>query len=151
MGTGHPEEVAQAAFIAEAAAQAGARRIALFLHKPVFVTEPDDPTFDYWSVPPHARASLAPLLDHPALRLVASGHLHVHHHAMRGQVAYAWAPPLSFVVRPEEQVGLPGARCTGALLHHLHEDHVETVLLSPEGMEMPYIHDIRPLTYPAAG
>jgi alkaline phosphatase D len=151
MGTGHPEEEVQAAFIAEAAEGAGDRRIALFLHKPAFVTTLEDPTFDYWSVPPHARAALAPLLDHPALRLVASGHLHVHHHVLRGQVAYAWAPPLSFVVAPEEQAGLPGARCTGALLHHLHADHVETVLLSPEGMEMPYIHEIRHLTYAATG
>ena len=151
MGTGHDEEAEQAAFIAEAAAQAGERRIALCLHKPVFVTEPEDPTFDYWSVPPHAREALAPLLRHPALRLVASGHLHVHHHAMRGQVSYAWAPPLSFVVAPEEQPGLPGARCTGALLHHLHADHVETVLLSPEGMEMPFIHEIRHLTYAREG
>ncbi len=151
MGTGLAEEATQVAFIAEAAASAGARRIALFLHKPVFVTGPEDPTFDYWSVPPHARASLAPLLDHPGLRLVASGHLHVHHHVMRGQVAFAWAPPLSFVVRPEEQAGLPGARCTGALLHHLHADHVETVLLSPEGMETPLLNDIRHLTYAAPG
>jgi alkaline phosphatase D len=148
MGTDLPEEAAQAAFIAEAAAGAGARRIALFLHKPVFVTTPEDPTFDYWSVPPHARAALAPLLDHAGLRLVASGHLHLHHHALRGRVAYAWAPPISFLVRPQDQPGLPGTRRTGALLHHLHEDHVETVLLAPEGMEEPYIHDIRHLTYP---
>lgn len=151
MGTGHDEEAEQAAFIAETAAGAGERRIALFLHKPVFVTAPDDPGFDYWSVPPQARAALAPLLDHPGLRLVASGHLHLHHQVMRGQVAYVWAPPLSFVVAPGEQPGLPGARCTGALLHHLHPDHVETVLLSPEGMEMPFIHEIRHLTYAVAG
>jgi alkaline phosphatase D len=147
MGTGHAEEAAQADFITEAAAGAEGRRIALFLHKPVFVTEPEDPTFDYWSVPPHAREALAPLLAHPGLRLVASGHLHVHHHAMRGRVAYAWAPPLSFLVHPDEQKGLPGARRTGALLHHLREDDVETVLLAPDGMEEPYLHDIRHHTY----
>jgi len=151
MGTGHEEEDAQAAFIVEAASAAGDRRIALFLHKPVFVTEPEDPSFDYWSVPPHARETLAPLLQHPGLRLVASGHLHVHHHATRGAVAYAWAPPLSFVVAPGDQPGLPGTRCTGALLHHLHADHVETVLLSPEGMEVPLLSEIRHLTYAAPG
>lgn len=147
MGTGHADETAQADFIAKAAAGAGHRRIALFLHKPVFVTDPEDPTFDYWSVPPPARSTLAPLLDHPNLRLVASGHLHLHHHFKRGRVAYAWAPPLSFVVAPEEQAGLPGVRLTGALLHHLRADHVETVLLSPEGMEAPSLGDIRHLTY----
>jgi len=147
MGTGHPGEVAQVRFIAEAADTAGERRIALFLHKPIFVTELDDPTFDYWSVPPHARAALAPLLEHPGLRLVASGHLHLHHEVTRGHVLYAWAPPLSFVVDPAEQEGLPGARYCGALLHHLHEDHVETLLLRPEGMAVPVLNDIRHLTY----
>jgi alkaline phosphatase D len=149
MGTGHAEEASQVEFIAEAASSAGERRIALFLHKPVFVTEPEDQTFDYWSVPPHARGTLAPLLAHPNLRLVASGHLHVHHHVTRGRVAYAWAPPLSFVVAPGDQPGLPGARLTGALLHHLYADHVETVLLSPDGMEAPTMAEIRHLTYGA--
>ncbi len=151
MGTGHAEEAAQARFIAEAAAGAGARRIALFLHKPVFVTERDDPNFDYWSVPPAARAALSPLLDHPGLRLVASGHLHLHHAFTRGRVAYAWAPPLSFVCTPAMQEGLPGVRHGGALLHRLHADHVETVLLQPEGLEVPSMDDVLHLTYPPAG
>lgn len=150
MGTGHAEEALQAAFIAEAAAGAGNRRIALFLHKPVFVTHRDDPMFDYWSVPPQARAALMPLLDHPGLRLVASGHLHLHHHEMRGRVAYAWAPALSFVVDPAEQPGLPGARVCGALLHQLHDDHVETTLLAPPGMRIDHLDAVRPLTYPRA-
>jgi alkaline phosphatase D len=150
MGTGHPEEAAQAAFLAEAAAGAGERRIALFLHKPVFVTEPEDPTFDYWSVPPLARAALAPVLEHPGLRLVASGHLHLHHRFTRGRVAFAWAPPLSFIVHPAEQEGLPGERVCGALLHRLHEDHAETVLLSPEGTETPGLDELRDQTYPRA-
>ncbi len=150
MGTGHTEEAEQAAFIAEAAAGAGNRRIALFLHKPIFVTDLEDPTFDYWSVPPHARAALTPLLEHPGLRLVASGHLHLHHEFTRGRVAYAWAPALSFVVNPADQLGLPGARICGALLHHLHDDHVEIQLLSPPDMETTQLDDIRAETYPRA-
>ena len=148
MGTGHAEEALQAAFILEAAAGACDRRIALFLHKPVFVTARDDPGFDYWSVPPYARAALMPLLDHPGLRLVASGHLHLHHHVMRGRVAYAWAPALSFVVNPAEQPGLPGTRVCGALLHRLHEDHVETELLAPAGTAIDHLDQVRAQTYP---
>ena len=148
MGTGHAEEWAQSAFIAAAASDAGDRRIALFLHKPVFVTAPDDPTFDYWSVPPHARASLAPLLRHPGLRLVASGHLHLHRRFDVGAVSFAWAPPLSFVVHPREQEGLPGDRLCGALVHRLQADHAETELLAPAGMEAPSLDDVRAETYP---
>jgi alkaline phosphatase D len=148
MGTGHTEEAAQAAFIAEAAAGAGERRIALFLHKPVFVTDFDDPTFDYWSVPPQARAALLPVLDHPGLRLVASGHLHLHRQVTLGRVVYAWAPPLSFIVEPSEQPGLPGERVCGALLHRLHTDHVETVLLAPVEMETLSLNELRHQPYP---
>jgi len=148
MGTGQEEEAAQAEFLAASLAGARDRRLALFLHKPVFVTEPTDPTFDYWSVPPHARGALEPVLSHPALRLVASGHLHLHRQFIQGDVAFAWAPPLSFVVNPAEQRGLPGERVCGALLHRMHNDHVETILLSPEGIETLRLDDIRHMTYP---
>ncbi|MBL6456356.1 metallophosphoesterase [Belnapia sp. T6] len=146
MGTGLAEEAAQAAFIAEAAATSS--RIALFLHKPVFVTAPEDPKFDYWSVPPQARPALAPLLGHAGLRLVASGHLHLHHGFTRGAVRYAWAPAASFLVEPEIQPGLPGERCCGALLHRLLEDHAETELVQPEGTEPVWLADIRAEAYP---
>jgi len=151
MGTGIAEEASQAAALPGMVEGLGARRIALFLHKPVFVTSPDDPTFDYWSVPPAARASLAPVLDHAALRLVASGHLHLHHETARDRVVFAWAPPVSFIVNPMEQPGLPGARLCGALLHRLHEDHAETELLVPDGTEVLLQDDIRHLTYPRQG
>lgn len=148
MGTGHAEGAAQAAFAEAAAAGAGDRRIALFLHKPVFIERPDDPAFDYWSVPPHARSSLAALLRHPGLRLVASGHLHLHRLSAAGPVSFAWAPPLSFVVHPREQEGLPGDRLCGALVHRLHADRAETELLAPPGMEAPSLDDVRAETYP---
>ncbi|WP_165943211.1 metallophosphoesterase family protein [Roseicella aquatilis] len=148
MGTGLPEEAAQAGFIAAAAAEAGGRRIALFLHTPVFTTAPEDPAFDYWSVAPEARAALRPLLEHPGLRLVASGHLHLHHGFARGAVRYAWAPPLSFVCEPAIQPGMPGLRRPGALLHRLGEDAAETVLVAPEGLEMHWLADVRAETSP---
>ena len=150
MGTGLPEEAAQAAFLADAAAGAGERRIAVFQHKPGFVGDPTDPTFDYWSVPPHARGALAPLLDHPALRLVASGHLHLHHAAPHGRAMLAWAPALSFVVEDALQDGLPGERFCGAMVHHLGMDgSVTSEALVPGGTVVRWLGDIRAETYPA--
>lgn len=150
MGTGLPAEAAQARFAAEAAAGLGARRLALFLHKPVFVTTPEDPTFDYWSVPPAARADLAPLTAHPALRLVGSGHLHLHRRFRRDGVEYAWAPAASFVVNPRDQEGLEGERLCGMLVHRLGEDGVASELVVPEGMEAADFDAIRPVAYPQA-
>lgn len=148
MGTGLPDEAAQAAFILDAAAGIGDRRLAVFQHKPAFVTTRDDPTFDYWSVPPHARAAIAPLLDHPGLRLVASGHLHLHRQVADGPVRFAWAPALSFLVEVETQPDLPGERALGALVHRLRADHVETELLSPPDIEIRWLEEIRAETYP---
>lgn len=146
----HSEEGDQAAMIADALATLGERRLAVFIHKPLFAADPDEKIFDYWSVPPFARAPLRPMMAHPALRLVASGHLHLHAEAMRGAVRYAWAPSVAFIVAPDEQPDLEGARPCGILLHRFGEDAVETSLLSPAGMERPYIHAVRAETYPDA-
>jgi alkaline phosphatase D len=148
MGTGLAEETAQAGFIAAAAAGTGDRRLAVFLHTPAFTTGPDDPAFDYWSVTPEARAALRPLLDHPGLRLVGSGHLHLHHQFARGAVRYAWAPPVAFLCEPETQPGLPGERLPGALLHRLGAAAAETALVSPAGIEHHWLAAVRPETYP---
>lgn len=153
MGTGHAEEAVQAAFVAAAAADAGARRIALFLHRPPFLADPAETGFDPWCVAPEGRAALAPLLDHPGLRLVASGHIHLHHRFARGpagrRVRHVWAPPLSFSVAPSMQPGLPGERRCGALLHRLGADVVETDFLAPDGIVTLPHEEIRAQTYPA--
>jgi alkaline phosphatase D len=148
MGSGHPEEAAQAGFIAEAAAGTGDRRIALFLHKPPFLRDPEEAEWSPWTVPPDGRAALAPLLRHPGLRLVASGHLHLHHEVRRGAVAHVWAPSLSFAVPESWQAGISGARIGGALLHLLHADHVDTRLVAPPGVEAVPMETVRDQTYP---
>ena len=148
MGTGLAEEATQSGFVATAAAGTGDRRLAVFLHTPVFTTAPDDPAFDYWSVAPEARAALRPLLDHPGLRLVGSGHLHLHHQISHGAVRFAWAPPVSFLCEQEMQPGLPGNRLPGALLHRLGADAATTALVSPAGLAHHWLGDVRAETYP---
>jgi alkaline phosphatase D len=147
MGTGTAEEEAQRGFIAEAAAGAGDRRIALFLHRPAFQAALDE-AWNPWSVPPAGRAALAPLLTHPGLRLVASGHVHLARAERRGQVDFVWAPALSFYCHERDQPGMVGSRAPGALIHRLHADHVETITLAPPGMEPVLIDDVRDQTYP---
>lgn len=143
----HPAEEAQARLIEEALRTVGDRRIAVFIHKPFFAADPDETAFDYWSVPPFARAPLRPLMAHPNLRLVASGHLHVHHTMQRGAVQYVWAPSTAFIVDPGAQPGLAGERPTGILAHRFQEDSVETSLVAPPGMERPFIHELREPIY----
>ena len=146
----HRTETSQARFIEDALETLGDRRLAVFIHKPFFAADPGESVFDYWSVPPFARAPLRPVMAHPNLRLVASGHLHLHHTIRRGRVQYAWAPSVAFVVAPDEQPGLPGARPCGLLLHRFGDDEVGTTLLEPSGMERVFIHEVRDQTYPTA-
>ncbi len=140
----HPEETAQIAFIENALETLEDRRLAVFLHKSVFIHDPAETDFAYWTVPAGARRALRPLLEHPALRLVASGHLHIRHAEQRGRVWYHWAPSVAFVVRPEDQPGLPGERICGALLHRFDTDGVTTTVLRPEWLEQPFIHEVTP-------
>ena len=144
----HPAEAAQAGMIDDALRTLGDRRLAVFIHKPFFAADPTETVFDYWSVPPFARGPLHRVMAHPGLRLVASGHLHVHHAFARGPARYVWAPSAAFVVAPEEQAGLPGTRPCGILLHHFGDDAVDTELVAPDGMTRPFIHEIRAETYP---
>ncbi|MGG5821855.1 metallophosphoesterase family protein [Falsiroseomonas sp. HW251] len=147
MATGHAEEAVQAAFIRDSLSSLGERRIALFLHRPPYLERPDEP-YGPWVIGPEGRGAMAPVLDHPALRLVASGHLHLHHEITRGAARHVWAPALSFYCPEKDQEGIPGSRRPGALLHRLHADHVETVLIAPEGLEAVNIADVQEQTYP---
>lgn len=146
----HGEADAQAAMIADALRTLGDRRLAVFIHKPFFTADPAETVFDYWSVPPFARGPLGAVMAHPALRLVASGHLHLYRDVMRGRARYVWAPSVAFVVDPGKQVGLPGERCCGVLLHDFGEDAVATRLVIPEGMERLSVCDVPGAEAPAS-
>lgn len=147
-GTGHPEEAAQIQFIDDALSGLGDLRLAVFLHKPIFTATPEDPLFDYWSIPPFARAPFLPLLEHPALRLVASGHLHLHAESAYNAARIVWGPSIGFIVAEHEQSDLQGERPCGFLMHRFHADHVETELVVPPGMARPFIHEVRAEAYP---
>lgn len=146
----HGRADVQAAMITDALQTLGDRRLAVFIHKPFFTADPAETVFDYWSVPPFARGPLGAVMAHPALRLVASGHLHLYRDVMRGLVRYVWAPSVAFVVDPGNQVGLPGERCCGTLLHSFEEDEVTTHLVIPAGMERLSICDMPGAEIPAS-
>lgn len=127
LGAGTAAERAQQALIAEAALTLGTRRLALFLHKPPFLDDPDEESAGIWAVPAAERGALSPLLRHPNLRLVASGHLLVQRLQRRGPVLHAWGPATSFVVGHGLMADTRGAeRRLGLLRHRFQPDHVET-------------------------
>ena len=59
MGSGEPEEDEQALWLERVMIEAGERRIAWFLHRPLFLEDPGEGDTGYWSVKPQPRGPLA--------------------------------------------------------------------------------------------
>ncbi len=97
LGSGLPAEAAQHDWLAASLVET-TRSVALFLHYPVYLDDPADPTRSHAVILPEARKALLALIDaHPTVRLVASGHLHEERRAERNGVVYQWAPATSFL------------------------------------------------------
>jgi 3',5'-cyclic AMP phosphodiesterase CpdA len=86
--------------------------LALFIHKPLYRTAPDDPelaetSFRY--VPMPARRKLIEMLDTVDLRLVACGHVHQRRDYTFRSIRHVWAPSASFLIRSDtrqEPIGI---------------------------------------------
>lgn len=145
MGTGHPEEARQLDWFADALDHDGP--IALFLHKPLFIDQPDEGARGYWSVPPEPRRPILGLMAKRDVRLIGSGHLHIHRQAEFAGVRHVWAPSAAFVVG-EMQEPLGGHRVLGCITYDLGPGTVDVRYHRPDGMvdhEIdPVIHEVYP-------
>lgn len=98
MGSGVPEEGVQALWLEQVMAEAGERRIAWFLHRPLSLAHPDEADTGYWSVKPRPRRELLALVRRHRVALVASGHLHKARDFAFEGTRYIWSPASSFLV-----------------------------------------------------
>ncbi len=145
LGTGHAEEDAQFAWL-EATLNT-ALPVALFLHKPLFIEDPAEGPHGYWTVTPEPRRRLMSLMAGANVRLVASGHLHVHRQFRHGDIDYVWGPAASFVCG-DSQPDLGGARSLGAVEHVFGPDSVTSRFIRPEGLEDLTIEPVQHILYP---
>ncbi|MBV9833822.1 MAG: metallophosphoesterase, partial [Alphaproteobacteria bacterium] len=111
----------------------GDRAIALFLHKPLFRSDVEEPEVGSWFLTRTARYGLTALIAGADIRLIASGHLHLFREttpAMR----HVWAPSTSFIL-PEYFEPNWGSKIVGYVEHRLHEDgRSESRLFEPAEM-----------------
>jgi 3',5'-cyclic AMP phosphodiesterase CpdA len=148
LGSGTREEAAQWAWLDAVMAGAEGRQIAWFLHRPLFLDSPDEPHTGYWSVKPEPRARLIELVQRHSVALVASGHLHKAHQAMRDGTHYVWAPASSFLVGPEIQPPMPGEKRLGAVLYELDGSAIEPRIIDVPGLVPYWIDDVIDEVYP---
>jgi 3',5'-cyclic AMP phosphodiesterase CpdA len=106
MNSGLVSEAEQFDWLASELACTGGRPVALFLHKPLFLTTPEDPELAASAIryiPPPARRRLLEMLRAVDLRLVASGHVHQGRDYMFGPIRTIWAPSASVVISDARQ------------------------------------------------
>jgi len=143
--TGHPEEQHQFEWLE--ATISTQLPVAVFLHKPMFIDHREEGPRGYWTVPPEPRRRLLNLLDRANVKLVASGHLHIHRERAFGPTTHVWGPAASFVCG-ESQEDLGGVRQLGVMEHLFDGDNVTSRFIRPAGLEDLQIDPVQHIIYP---
>lgn len=145
LGTGHKEEDIQYAWFDEALATE--LPVAIFLHKPLFIETPDEAQRGYWPVAPQPRRRLLASMRRARVKLVASGHLHMHRQQTVDGISYVWCPASSFVCG-ESQEELGGERRLGAVVHDFGAETVTSTFFRPEGLDDLKIEPVARILFP---
>jgi 3',5'-cyclic AMP phosphodiesterase CpdA len=148
LGSGHPEEAVQDAWLEAVMAEAQGRQLAWFLHRPLFLDSPDEADTGYWSVKPEPRALLMELVRRYSVALVASGHLHKANQMHRDGTQYIWAPASSFLVGPAIQPEMPGKKRLGAVLYELDGAVLRPSIVDVPGLSPYWIDEVIDEVYP---
>jgi 3',5'-cyclic AMP phosphodiesterase CpdA len=149
IGSGQPEEAAQLAWLESTMQKADGRRLAWFLHRPLFIERPDEGDTGYWSIKPEPRRVLLELVRHHGVALVASGHLHKAHDFARNGTRYVWGPSAGFLGSPAIIPLRPGAARLGAVLYELDGNRLRAGIADVPGLTGYWIDDVADEVYPA--
>jgi 3',5'-cyclic AMP phosphodiesterase CpdA len=150
-GSGDPEERRQLAWLAEVMAEAKGRKLAWFLHRPLFLETPEESDSGYWAVTPEPRRELISLLGRYRVALVASGHLHKARDFTHDGTRYIWAPSSAFLCGPSVQPPMPGEKRLGAVRYEIDGDELRVRIAEVPELAEHWIDDLLEEIYPAHG
>jgi 3',5'-cyclic AMP phosphodiesterase CpdA len=127
--------------IVEATASLGARKLALFLHMPLFDKAADEPAMTGRFVDPAPRRALLARLRIAPPALIASGHVHQYRESWSDGAHHVWAPSTGYVI-PDRRQPLYGLKQVGYVEHRLEPDgRHESRLVQVPGMPTLNIAD----------
>jgi 3',5'-cyclic AMP phosphodiesterase CpdA len=147
-GSETAEENRQLDWLETAIAESHGRRLAWFLHRPLFLTTPDEGDMGYWSVKPEPRARLMQLLRDNDVALVGSGHLHRAHDRMHETTRYVWGPSSGFLVGPDMHPPMDGQEQLGAVIYDFAGRDVSATVAPIDGLQSFWIDDVVHEVYP---
>jgi len=149
LGSGEREEALQARWLEAVMNDARDRRIAWFLHRPLFLDNPDEDDTGYRSDKPQPRLGLLDLARLHSVALVASGHLHKAHNFVRDGTRYIWAPSSAFLVGPRMKAPpMPGEHRLGAVVYEIEGRNIEPRIIAVPGLSPHWIDDVAEEVYP---
>lgn len=111
----------QEAFVTEAAHTLDGRKLALFLHKPLFDKSADEDAITGRFVNPLPRRRLLDRLGEAAPALVVCGHVHQYRESWCGATRHVWGTSTGFVI-PDRLQPRYGLKEVGYVEHRLHPD-----------------------------
>lgn len=147
-GSGEDEESKQAQWLEHTLSQAGERKVAWFLHRPLFLDTPGEPDIGYWSVKPALCAELMSVVRRFRVALVASGHVHRWHDTTYDGTRYVWGPSSSFLVGPKLSPPMQGAARLGAAVYEFNGTDVSVAFAEIRGLQNYWIDDVVHEVYP---
>lgn len=119
-------------FLRDAADGSDDRRIALFVHKPLFLASADEETVGGRFINPDPRRQLLQVFKEKAPALVCSGHVHQYLSNLVQGTHHVWAPSTGFVI-PDARQPTYGLKQVGYVEHRLAADgaHVSELVTVP--------------------
>ncbi len=112
---------AQHAAVSDAVAGIGRRKLAFFLHKPLFDQSVDETEITGRFVNPVPRRLLLADLGATAPALVVCGHVHQYRETWSGETRHVWGASTGYVI-PDRRQPRYGLKEVGYVEHRLHED-----------------------------
>ena len=144
MNTGTPSEAEQEDWLQSQLSGANGKPIALFLHKPLFLTTPDDPEEASTAirfVPQPVRAQLVALLGLYDVRLISSGHVHQRRDFTHHRVRHIWAPSVGFTI-PDRMQEVIGTKETGLVEYRFRHESFEVSHVRASGQVNVNLDDL---------
>jgi len=141
-GSGLKAESQQIDFFTKALKTAGGRPGLLFLHKPLFYSDPAEHRHQLYCVLPEGRRRILQLAREFNIKVIGSGHLHCYRSIRHQKIRMIWAPATGFIntLKKKNRPPIRVTRRVGYVEYHIRGPYLTSHLIEPD---LFVSHDIR--------